>query len=107
MSKIITLNNENFAKEIINYPGVALVDFWADWCGPCKMQLPILDELASEVAYKIGKVNVDECGDIAAEYGIRSIPTLFIFKDGKIEHKFVGLKQKNELKAELDKVAAK
>lgn len=102
MSKLVILNNENFTKEIKEYKGVALVDFWADWCGPCKMQLPILDEVSEEVTAKICKVNVDENGELAAEFGIRSIPTMIVFKDGEVVHKFVGLKQKNELKDKLN-----
>ena len=79
----ITLNKDNFEATISS--GVALVDFWASWCGPCKMQLPIVEELSNELGEKakVGKVNVDEQLELAQQFGIQSIPTLILFKDGK------------------------
>lgn len=99
MSNIVKLDMNNFKQEVLEAKGVVLVDFWADWCGPCKMLGPILDELSMELKnIKIAKVNVDESGELAGEYGIRSIPTMIIFKDGQKIDQMVGLKQKAELK---------
>ena len=85
-----------------------LVDFWAEWCGPCKMIAPLLDELAVEYdgKVKIGKVNVDEQQLLAAEYGIRAIPTLLLFNKGEIAEQMVGAKSRRDFKASLDRVAA-
>ena len=87
----LNLNKDNFEQSISN--GVALVDFWAEWCGPCKMQLPIIEEFSSEMEGKatVGKVNVDEQLELAQSFGIQSIPTLILFKDGKPVKKLVGL----------------
>jgi len=84
--------------------GVVLVDFWAPWCGPCKMQAPILEKVAAEVGDKavIAKVNVDENPELAAKYGIRSIPTLILLKDGEKKQQFVGLQQQPKLVAEIE-----
>ncbi|MGL4307713.1 thioredoxin [Cetobacterium sp. SF1] len=99
MSNIVKLDMNNFKQEVLEAKGVVLVDFWADWCGPCKMLGPILDELSMELKnIKIAKVNVDESGELAGEYGIRSIPTMIVFKDGQKIDQMVGLKQKAELK---------
>jgi thioredoxin 1 len=84
--------------------GVVLVDFWAPWCGPCKMQTPILEKVATEVGDKavIAKVNVDESPELAAKYGIRSIPTLILLKDGENKQQFVGLQQQAALVSAID-----
>jgi len=104
---IVTLTEANFEAEVLESPTPVLVDFWAEWCGPCKMIAPILDELASEYdgKVKVGKVNIDEHQSIATQYGVRAIPTLLIFKDGEVAEQVVGLRSKRDLKANLDKVA--
>jgi thioredoxin 1 len=105
---IVTLSRENFAQQVLQSPAPVLVDFWAEWCGPCKMIAPLLDELAEEYdgKIKIGKVNVDEQPDLAAQYGIRAIPTLLLFKQGQIVEQTVGAKSKRDLKASLDRALA-
>jgi thioredoxin len=100
----LNLNKDNFEQSISS--GVALVDFWAEWCGPCKMQLPIIEEFSSEMEGKatIGKVNVDEELELAQSFGIQSIPTLILFKDGKPVKKLVGLHSKESLYEEVNQV---
>ena len=85
-----------------------LVDFWAEWCGPCKMIAPALDELAGEYEgrVKIGKVNIDDQQELATEYGIRAIPTLLLFHKGQVAEQIVGLRSKRDLKASFDRLAA-
>jgi thioredoxin 1 len=104
--KISALTSATFKDAIASATNPVLVDFWAPWCGPCKMIAPILDELATELEGKltIRKVNVDESGDIAAQYGIRAIPTLLLFKGGQLAEQYVGMMDKTSLKA---KVSAK
>ena len=100
----LNLNKDNFEQSISS--GVALVDFWAEWCGPCKMQLPIIEEFSSEMEGKatVGKVNVDEQLELAQNFGIQSIPTLILFKDGKPVKKLVGLHSKESLYEEVNQV---
>jgi thioredoxin 1 len=104
---IIILTQENFAKEVLQSTTPVLVDFWAEWCGPCKMIAPILDELADEYEgrVRIAKVNIDEQQGIASEYGIRAIPTLLLFDKGQVADQIVGLRSKRDLKASFDRVA--
>lgn len=94
------LNDANFKKEILESNTVALVDFWAPWCGPCKMIAPFVEEIAKEYSGKVtvGKVNVDESSQIASQYGIMSIPTIIFFKNGKIMSQHVGAVSKADLK---------
>lgn len=94
----------NFDEEVIKSEGVVLVDFWATWCGPCKMIAPILEDLAAEVTNaKIAKVDVDENQALASKYQVSSIPTLIIFKDGTPVETLVGFMPKDALKAKLEK----
>ncbi|MBS91902.1 MAG: thioredoxin [Rickettsiales bacterium] len=99
MSEIKNLNLKNFEDEISKSKEPVLVDFWAEWCGPCKMLTPILEELSGELKEKliVAKVNLDDNQDLAMKYSIRSIPTLLLFKDGKLEDMKVGLLPKTEL----------
>ncbi|MDO5571205.1 MAG: thioredoxin [Bacteroidales bacterium] len=99
-----TTFKDDSVKEIIASGKPVVIDFWAEWCGPCRMVSPIIEELASEYDGKveIGKYNVDEENDLSAEYGIRNIPTILFFKDGKLVDKQVGATQKGALKAKID-----
>jgi thioredoxin 1 len=105
--KIAVLTKDNFKVEVLDSKVPVLVDFWAEWCGPCKMIAPVLDELADELGdtAKIGKVNIDDSQDLAAQYGIRAIPTLLVFKGGQVAEQIVGLRSKKDLKESITKAA--
>ena len=100
---VIELTSQNFESEVLKSDVPVLVDFWAPWCGPCRMVSPIVDEIAEEVQgkAKVGKVNVDEQGDLAAQFGVMSIPTIMVFKNGEAVITSVGAKPKAELLAML------
>jgi len=100
----IEITTENFESEVIKSNKPVLVDFGADWCGPCKMIGPILSEIAQEYSdrIKVGKVDVDKSPDIAARFSIRSIPTLFFFKNGKIINQVIGFMPKKDLKKKIE-----
>jgi len=102
---ILTLTEKNFETEVLKSPQPVLVDFWATWCGPCKMIAPLLDELAEayQGRVKIGKVDVDQESNLAARYGIQAIPTLLLFKDGQVVGQMVGAKGKRDIQALLDR----
>ena len=106
MSDEIQLTDGNFEAEVIKCATPVLVDFWAPWCGPCRMIGPIIEELAKEYSgkVKVCKLNTDECPDTAAKYSISAIPTILLFKDGKLAHELVGLQQKEALKRHLDEL---
>lgn len=101
---IVQLTAANFQSEVLNSSLPVLVDFWAEWCGPCKMIAPILDELAGEFAGKarIAKCNVDDAGELAAQYRITSIPALIVFKGGQVAAQVVGARPKKELQKLLN-----
>lgn len=105
---VLELTDSNFEQEVINSSVPVLVDFWAEWCMPCRMLAPTIDELAE--AYKgkakVGKVDTDSNRDVSVKYGISAIPTILLFKDGQVIKKFVGLSPKAEFAAELDKALA-
>ncbi|MCR5797162.1 MAG: thioredoxin [Eubacterium sp.] len=95
----VVLTAENFKQEVLGSDIPVLVDFWATWCGPCQMLGPVISEIAEECQgkIKVGKVNVDEARDLAIEYDIESIPTVFFFKEGKVADSFVGYRDKSEI----------
>ena len=96
--------NENEYKDLVlNGKGVVVLDFYASWCGPCRMLAPILEEVEEEANVAVYKMDVDECSSVPREYGVMSIPTVCIFKDGKFQEKFIGFKQKDEILAILSK----
>jgi thioredoxin 1 len=105
---IVTLTQDNFETEALKSASPVLVDFWAEWCGPCKMISPVLDELASEYQgkIKVAKVNVDEQQGLAAQFNVTAIPTLLIIKGGQVIEQTRGAKSKRDLKVSLDRAIA-
>jgi len=102
---VISSTGETFKKDVIDQKGVVLVDFFAEWCGPCKISAPIIDELSEEMTdVKFVKVDVDKNQKLASEYSVFSIPTFMVFKDGEIKNQFVGAHSKEGFKEELAKV---
>ena len=99
---VININNNNFQDEVMHSEKPVLLDFWASWCGPCRMVSPIVDEIAAERSdIKVGKINVDEQPELAAQFGVMSIPTLVVMKNGKVVNQAVGARPKAQILAML------
>lgn len=95
---VLKITSENYKKEVLESNKTVLIDFYADWCGPCRIMSPIIDEIAEETdSIKVGKINVDENPDLAMEYDVMSIPTIVIIKNGEVSKTFVGVRDKNEI----------
>ena len=104
MSQAKPVTGEDFEQEVLKHPGLVLVDFWGPGCGPCRMMAPVVDALAAENegGVKIVKVDISQAGDVADEYGIQSIPTFLLFKNGNVVEQFMGVVQKPKLQAAID-----
>ena len=102
---VMVITMENFEAEVVNSPVPVLLDFWATWCGPCRMVSPIVDEIAEESdgSYKVGKINVDEEPELASAFRVMSIPTLIVMKDGEVYKSSVGMQPKASILSLLDK----
>jgi len=107
MENAITLNESNFDREVNNSDKPVLVDFWAEWCGPCKLIAPLIEEIAREKAgfVKVGKVNVDENQNLSFKFNIRAIPTLLIFKNGQVRDQVTGMTSKKDLVGRIEELA--
>ena len=108
MANVSELNDANFEAEVLQSSQPVLVDFWAPWCGPCRLIGPVVEELATEngESIKIGKINVDDSPNTASSFAVSSIPTLMIFKGGEVIDRFVGVQPKNRLQEAIDQAIA-
>jgi thioredoxin len=106
-SPTVTLDDSNFEKEVTHSDQTVLVDFWAPWCGPCKMIAPLLDEIATEKAgsVKVAKVNVDDNQSLSVKYNVRAIPALLFFKNGQLRDQVIGMTTRKDLLGRLDALA--
>ena len=101
---VLNVTSENYESEVLKSDKKVLIDFYADWCGPCKMMSPVIDEIAEEMkeTIKVGKINVDENQDLAMEYSVMSIPTIVVLKNGEVQKTFIGVTDKEEIKQALN-----
>lgn len=108
MGKVVELSDQNFQTEVLQSSQPVLVDFWAPWCGPCRMIAPVVEQLADEnsASIKVAKVNIDESPNVAASLGISSIPTIMIFKNGQVVDRFVGVQPKTRLQNAIEEATA-
>ena len=102
----VTLTDQNFKSEVLDSKTPILVDFWAEWCAPCRMVAPVVEKIAKDYAgkLKVGKVNVDDNSETPQKYGIQGIPTLILFKDGQVANQMVGFQSEHKLKSAIDSV---
>lgn len=107
MGNLTSVTNETFEAEVLKSDKAVIVDFWAEWCGPCKALTPVLEEISTEIEAKakVVKVNVDQAGELAQQYGIRGIPTLIFFKDGEVKSTLVGNQPKAEILKNINDIA--
>ncbi|MBI4358407.1 MAG: thioredoxin [Candidatus Omnitrophica bacterium] len=102
----LTLTDGNFKAEVLQSKTPVLVDFWAEWCGPCRMVAPVVEKIAKDYSgkLKVGKINVDDNSEVPAQFGVQSIPTLILFKDGQEANRIIGFQPEQKLKGVIDKI---
>jgi thioredoxin 1 len=109
MGNTVDVTSKSWETEVLKHSGIVMVDFWASWCGPCKMIAPVIDELAGEYSgrLKVCKLNTDESPDISSQYQIMGIPSLLFFKEGKLVDKMVGAASKSQFKEKIEEIISK